>query len=212
MSLAICKITVLGLRSMEALRRRRRGKLIPRRRRRLGRGLWVIGLVGLAWCSCALAAVPTQGGEDNLWVGPRQCPASDANAFGVDQNFPSTRTLAPGGADRISLCRYFGSNQRPHGVGKLAGERTIRSGKAIHVLTREFSTLSVAKSNGCFFDDEARIFAVFSYRHQADVPVEVEVSGCLWASNPRLKKTFSASSQLRKRLLSMTGYRSEILP
>lgn len=137
------------------------------------------------------------------------CPEK-ATSLPENRNHRSGHVLVPKHAASVTLCRYFGTLELndPH-QGALIGRRVIHRSTVVGQLTRAFESLRPFpnKAIHCEIDDGAVIYATFAYKEEANVPMEISLSGCRSAYNGRLHRAFFLSSDLFNTLETLTKSR-----
>lgn len=126
------------------------------------------------------------------------CPRSELperKLIDADHNPRAAHSIVPMTPTEVQLCRYwrtgFSLNPKSQsGAGKLARERVVPGPGLIRPLALEFHDLRMNPRHGtgmfhCPADEGATLEAIFRYTSEPDVPVEVRLSGCLFASNGR---------------------------
>jgi hypothetical protein len=117
------------------------------------------------------------------------CPAEaleEGVAGELNHNPAAKRSIVPGGAIALRLCRYYGfgaGRQTPKSqarAGELQDQAVIRSQTVLEGLTLEFKELIAAPKGpiSCPFDEGAELYVVFSYAHAKPVILHVSLSGC----------------------------------
>lgn len=110
------------------------------------------------------------------------CSAKTPNSRSVHRSVLD-RELAPHGATSIELCKYSGLNGRPR--KSLIAKASVTSRRTVATMTRYLDALPKATSGtvACGVVDGSETVAYLTYPNERPIPIEIETSGCLNASN-----------------------------
>lgn len=170
-------------------------------------------LVAMAVLMLGIVAISAHGSDNQPEINASQrnvkaptCAASFSHAP-RNHNERSRTSLVPSGAREVLLCRYrplrgtIAKDKKP-----LLVSRNVSRIATVASLSDALDKLEVAPSgvHGCLGDNGARLYALFSFADQPDVPVSVSLSGCRVAWNGK-SKTFSVSPGLLAQLSRLTS-------
>jgi hypothetical protein len=170
----------------------------------------VVGAIPVAGAGGKSSSSSAMGGRVKLgnylvtdWV---RCAESIAQAP-ANRNRRSNLVLAPKAPIQVLLCRYFGpSFKHPSKGGALARERLLQHRSLAVDLARKFDDLKPLPNSPIYCPPEngTALYALFRYADEADVPVEVSLTGCREAKNGRTTHAFYVSPSLLRRLRELT--------
>lgn len=146
----------------------------------------------------------------------RTCPAEaleEGAEAELNHNPVAKRSIVPGGATSLRLCRYYGfgefGKQTPKTqarAGQLQEQAVVDSRPVIEGLTLEFRELNAPPLGPihCPADEGAELYAVFFYPHAKPVILRVSLSGCRFVVGavPRARWL---NSSLEHKLLRLVG-------
>jgi hypothetical protein len=164
-----------------------------------------IGMIVAVWVASASSSVPVR-----LEASRPFCPATRFQRP-PSENTRSAEVLVPMAPHELLVCRYYGLNEPPgHPAGTLAAEGLLRRTAPTRSLAREFDALESFPDRPlhCPMDDGSTLLAIFRYRSQPEVPVEVSITGCGGAVNGLMPHAFFTSSRLQNRLKALTHFAS----
>jgi hypothetical protein len=170
------------------------------RRVAIGVGIGLMCLVMVAVATLIVVRVATYDGrspmekfEDEAGkpaaVSLASCPPHVPRERSLpDRNDRQPDAVVPNGAIGILLCRYYGFGSSTASSyerqGKLAREGGVGGPPVVPEVVREFQDSKRLTGSGvtaCPDDSGERMLAIFRYRREPPVPVEVNLGGCSFA-------------------------------
>jgi hypothetical protein len=158
----------------------------------------------------AVAALPSVASAAEPFASgcPKAAPEEGAAAR-LNHNPAAQKSIVPGGAVSVRLCRYWGfagadGEQTPKSqnrAGSLRDQAELHGGDALESLILEFHELETVPEGtyNCPEDEGAVLYAVFGYARAKPVVVEVKLSGCEFVNNGRAR-TRALRESVRKKL------------
>jgi hypothetical protein len=167
-------------------------------------------LLALLLSTLAGAALP--GGASAAEPFASGCPPEvleEGSAAELNHNPVAKKSIVPGGATSVRLCRYWGfanasGRQTPKSqerAGSLRDQTQIHGRDALESLVLEFHELETVPDGTYHYpaDEGGRMYAVFDYRKAAPVIIEIRLSGCRFV-NGGGATTRALSESLQKKL------------
>jgi hypothetical protein len=177
-------------------------RVVRRRRAKWSMASAAIAVVVVA----SFSAAATRGSTSPpaaVAVAAPSCPTVAPDGLPKPQRQGAATELVPGSPVIATACRYYGMNLPQHD-GSLAGSVVIR-GTVVVTWAR---ALNAGRSIGkgvynCPMDQANKYLVIYAYATGADISVEVDTTGCMWATNG--KATLEASPGILHLLESALG-------